>query len=236
MGELDAVIFDVDGTLVDSVDLHARCWRRALARYGKEVVFPDVRRQIGKGSDQFLPVFLTESEIAAFGKELEDHRARIWRWYASRVAAFPKVRELFATLRADGIRVAVGSSSKKPELLEFLERANVDDLCDVIVSRDDAEESKPQPDVFQAALKKLDVPPSRALVVGDTPWDAIAATRAGLETIGVLCGGWDADELKRAGCFAVYHDPEDLLRRYEDSPFKRLWMYRAGTPLAEMHP
>lgn len=236
MRELDAVIFDVDGTLVDSVDLHARCWRRALARYGKEVSFDDVRRQIGKGGDQFLPVFLTESEIASFGKELEDYRSRIWRWYASRVSAFPKVRDLFAMLRADGIRVAVGSSSKKPELLEFLERANVGDLCDVVVSRDDAEESKPQPDVFVACLDKLQVPASRALVVGDTPWDAIAAKRAGLETIGVLCGGWEATELKRAGCFAVYHDPEDLLRRYEDSPFRLLWMYRAGTPLEELNP
>lgn len=235
---VDAVIFDVDGTLVDSVDLHARCWRRALAHFGKELPLDAVRSQIGKGADQFLPVFLDHYERNRFGPDLEAYRARLWRRsYMDRVVAFPKVRALFQRIRRDGIRIAVASSAKEMELGYYLNIADIETLADVKISADDAAHSKPFPDIFEAALGDLRIEdPSRALAVGDTPWDAIAARRAGLESIGVLCGGWDADTLRREGCIAIYMDPEDLLQRYDESPLRIPRKYREGTAFEEIVP
>jgi HAD superfamily hydrolase (TIGR01509 family) len=235
---LDAVIFDVDGTLVDSVDLHARCWRRAFARFGKELELEAVRSQIGKGGDQLLPMFLDHYEMNRIGDELDDYRARLWRRsYMDRVVAFPKVRELLERIHRDGLRIAVASSAKEDELAWYLGVADIETLVDIRISADDATHSKPRPDIFRAALGDLRIQdPSRALVVGDTPWDAIAARRAGLETVGVLCGGWDADTLRREGCIAIYVDPEDLLHRYDDSPLRLPRKYREGTAFEEIVP
>lgn len=234
---LRAVIFDVDGTLVESVDLHARCWRRAFRYFGVDLGLDVIRDQIGKGGDQLLPVFLSPAQIAAFGDELEHYRSRLWKsTFLPSVGAFPAVRPLFERIRREGLKTAVASSAKADELDAYLDLAHIDHLVDVKVSKDDAERSKPAPDVFQSALDELGVAGDDALAVGDTPWDAIAAARAGIETIGMLGGGWSADELRRAGCFAIYLDPLDLLTRFDDSPLKLRWMYREGTPLSELLP
>jgi HAD superfamily hydrolase (TIGR01549 family) len=235
---VDAVVFDVDGTLVDSVDLHARCWRRAFARFGKELELEAVRTQIGKGGDQLIPVFLDHYERNRFGQELDEYRARLWRRsYLERVVPFPNVPPLFERILRDGKRIAVASSSKEDELDRYLRIAGVGELVDVRISADDAEHSKPRPDIFEAALHDLHVQdPSRAMVVGDTPWDVIAARRARLETLGVLCGGWDADALRREGAIAIYVDPADLLQRYDDSPLRLPRKYREGTAFEEIVP
>ena len=217
---LEAVIFDVDGTLVDSVDLHARAWVEAFREFGHEVGFADVRGQIGKGGDQLLPVFLSRDELAAKGEALEERRGAILKQrYLSQVVAFPAVRELLQRLRQAGQRIVLASSAKADELATYKQVARIEDVVDEETSSDDAEHSKPEPDIFQAALRRLgDMPPDRVLVVGDTPYDAQAAARAGLRTIGMLCGGWPEDELRRAGCIAVYRDPADLLAQYATSP------------------
>ena len=235
---VDAVLFDVDGTLVDSVDLHARAWRAAFARWGKDVDFLRVRAQIGKGTDQLLPEFLKPWEIQRFGHELDEWRSERWKSrYLSRVEAFPGVRALFERIRRDGKRIALASSAKGDELQRYLEIMDVADLIEGSTSSDDADRSKPHPDIFEAALARAGNPPrSRALVVGDTPWDAIAARHAGLETIGLLTGGWPADTLRRMGVFAVYVDPADLLNRYDESPIKHPERYRLGTPFPELIP
>ena len=220
---IEAVIFDIDGTLVDSVDLHARAWQEAFRRFGREVPFEEVRHQIGKGGDQLMPVFFSHGELERFGGEMEEYRGRLYKSeYLPQVRAFPRVRELFERIRRDGKRIALASSAKAEELAAYKKIARISDLVEEETSADDAERSKPHPDIFEAALGQLEgVRPGRAVVVGDTPYDAQAAGKAGLRTVGVLCGGFPERELREAGCVALYQDPADLLARYDDSVLGR---------------
>ena len=215
-----AVVFDVDGTLVDSVDLHARAWQKAFAHFGRQIPYEEVRHQIGKGGDQLLPEFFSQEELDRFGEELEKYRSELFkRDYLPRVTGFPQVRELFERVLADGKRIALASSAKKDELGVYKKIAGIEDLVEDETSADDAEKSKPHPDIFEAALEKLDgVRPQEVIVVGDTPYDAQAAGKAGLTTVGLLCGGFPEAELRAAGCVVIYRDPADLLARYEESP------------------
>jgi len=221
---IKAIIFDIDGTLVDSVDIHARAWQETFRHFGKEIPFADVRRQIGKGGDQLMPVFFTKEEIDRFGEEMEEFRGDLFkREYLSQVRAFPQTRELFERIMADGKRIALASSAKEDELDTYKKVARIEDLVEEETSADDAEKSKPHPDIFEAALAQLaDIDPEEAVVVGDTPYDAEAAGKIPrLRTVGVLCGGWSEDELRAAGCIAVYRDPADLLARFEGSPLQK---------------
>ncbi len=217
---IKAIIFDIDGTLVNSVDFHAEAWRRAFKHFGKEISFAEVRGQIGKGGDQLMPVFFSKEELNLFGKEMEEYRGDLFkREYLPRVKAFPQVRELFERIRQDGKRLALASSAKEEELELYKKIARIEDLVEKAASADDAEKSKPHPDIFEAAIKQLgDISPHEALVVGDTPYDAEAASKACLRTIGVLCGGFPEAKLRETGCIAIYRDPADLLAHYEESP------------------
>jgi HAD superfamily hydrolase (TIGR01509 family) len=214
-----AVIFDMDGTLVDSVDLHARAWQDAFRDFGHEFELKAIRAQIGKGGDQLLPVFLTFEEIDEKGPDLETHRGLILKErYLSQIKSFPKVTELFNRIRADGIKIVLASSAKAEELQTYKKIAGIEGLIDFETSSDDAEKSKPHPDIFQAALAKLEgVHTSEVIVIGDSPYDAEAAGKAGLSTIGFLCGGFPEAMLRAAGCFAIYDGPADLLAGYGES-------------------
>ena len=220
---ITSVIFDIDGTLIDSVDLHAEAWRAALEQFGKKISFAEVRRQIGKGGDQLMPVFLSREELQKFGAELEQYRGDLFKKeFLPRVKAFPDVRQLFQRIRQDDKRIALASSAKGDELKTYKTIAGIDDLIEAETSSDDAERSKPYPDIFQAALAELgDVTPDQVLVVGDTVYDAEAAGKANLRTVGVTCGGWSEYDLRRAGCIAVYRDPAALLNGYDASPISR---------------
>ena len=215
-----AVIFDVDGTLVDSVDLHARAWQDAFRAFGHEFAFADIRKQIGKGGDQLLPVFLSDEELDAIGNTLEQRRSEILKaQYLPQIRSFPKVRELFQRIRQGGTAIVLASSAKADELEVYKRITRIDDLVDEQTSSDDAEKSKPHPDIFEAAMGRLrDVPANEAVVIGDTPYDAEAAAKAGLRSIGFLCGGFPERELRAAGCIGIYDGPEHLLRDYDRSP------------------
>ena len=217
---IKAVIFDIDGTLVDSVDLHARAWQEAFRHFGRDVPYRDVRRQIGKGGDQLMPVFFSKAELDKFGAELEKYRGDLYkREYLPRVRPFPAVRELFERIKQDGKKIALASSAKEEELKVYKEIAHIDDLVEEETSADDADKSKPHPDIFEAALAALaDVQTNETIVVGDTPYDAEAAGKAHLRTIGVLCGGFPETDLRTAGCIAIYESPADLLAHYDESP------------------
>lgn len=219
----ESIIFDIDGTLVDSVDLHARAWQEAFERFGKSVSFDEMRHQIGKGGDQLLPDFLSREELDRLGDDLSDYRSTLFREkYLFRVRAFPKVRELFLRVKADGKRIALASSSEPENLEYYQEIAGISDLVEERTSAGDAEKSKPHPDIFQAALTRLGDPdPARVLVVGDTPYDAEAARPLGLSILGLLSGGFPEAELLSAGCLALYRDPADLLEHYDSSPLGR---------------
>ncbi|WP_158746947.1 HAD family hydrolase [Acidisphaera sp. L21] len=214
-----AAIFDVDGTLVDSVDLHASAWQEALVRFGHHVTFERARGQIGKGGDQLIPVFLSEAEQADHGEAMEAWRSDLFKSkYLPMVRPFSAVPELLRRLQDARVTIAVASSAKKAELDIYLEIAGVKDLVDVATSSEDAEQSKPAPDIFQVALKKLGIEGDEAVAIGDTPYDAQAAGKAGIPTIGMLCGGFTEADLRQGGCIAVYPGPGALLACFDASP------------------
>jgi HAD superfamily hydrolase (TIGR01509 family) len=216
-----AIIFDIDGTLVDSVDLHAEAWQEALQHFGHDIPFNAIRSQIGKGGDQLLPVFLSEEELKQRGKEIEDYRSDLFkRKYLNQVKPFPCVRELFLKIKENGQQVALASSARADELEIYEKVAHIEDLVEVKTSSADAERSKPHPDIFEAALARLGNKISRdhVVVAGDSPHDAEAAKRAGLRTVGVRCGGFPEDDLWAAGCIAIYDGPRDLLKQYDHTP------------------
>jgi HAD superfamily hydrolase (TIGR01549 family) len=213
-----AFIFDIDGTLVDSNDLHVDSWDRAFRKFGKQFPREALRAQIGKGSDQYLPAFLTPDEIDRFGKELDEYRSELFRKeYLPRVRPFPKVRELFQRIRDDGKRIMLATSGKKAETEYYVKLLKIENLIESYTSSDDADNSKPAPDIFAASLKKLgDISPADAVAVGDTRFDIEAAAKAGLKTIAFLCGGTPESVLREAGAVAIYRDPADFLAYYNE--------------------
>lgn len=217
------MIFDIDGTLVDSVDLHAQAWQDAFRHFGRNVPYDQVRSQIGKGGDQLKPVFLSPREIDQFGRALDDYRSDLFaREYLDQVRAFPGVRALFERIRSDGKRIALATSAKPGELERLKQIARITDLVEAETSSGEVEKSKPHPDVFEAAMACLGDPnPAEVLAVGDSPYDAEAAGKVGLRTIGVLCGGFAPEDLRKSGCIALYADPADLLAHYDQSPIHR---------------
>ena len=215
------VILDVDGTLVDSNDAHAHAWVDAFAEAGVTVPFDAVRRSIGMGGDKLMPAVSGIAEDSKRGKRISARRGEIFKErYLPGVLAFPGARELVSRLREDGFRLAVASSAKEDELGPLLDRAGVADLIERATSSDDAEGSKPEPDVVEAALAKSGASAQGALMLGDTPYDIEAARAAGVAVVALECGGWAARDLE--GALAVYRDPADLLAHYDESPFARM--------------
>ena len=213
-----AAIFDLDGTLLDSVDLHALAWHEAMAKFGHDVTFEQARSQIGKGGDQLIPVFLSAHEQRDHGKEMEEWRGERFKTaYLPLVRPFSAVPDLLRRVRDAGVRVAIASSAKKDELDKYLDIAGIAGLVDVKTSSDDAEESKPAPDIFEVVLEKLKIEGSDAVAIGDTPYDASAAGKAGIVTIGVLCGGFTEASLREAGCADIYPGPAALFARFGES-------------------
>ncbi len=163
-----------------------------------------------------MPVFLSADEIERVGEELEAYRGRLFKHrYLPHLKPFPALRALFERLLADSKRIGLASSAPEEELAQYKKIANTSDLIATQTAADDADRSKPHPDIFEAALAKFDHPdPSSVIAVGDTPYDAEAAGKAKIRSIGVLCGGWSPQELIAAGCSMVVRDPADLLARY----------------------
>jgi HAD superfamily hydrolase (TIGR01549 family) len=219
---MKAAIFDIDGTLVDSVDLHAQAWQQAFQHFGHDIPFDRIRSQIGKGVDQLMPVFLSGDELEAKQKQLEKYRGELFRKdYLPKVKGFPQVRELFQRLLADGWKLGLASSAKGKDLETYKKIAHIGDLLDAETSSDDAEKSKPHPDIFQAAMERLGkIAPEKCIVVGDSPYDAEAAAKAGIRSVGFLCGGFPAVDLRKAGYEALYQGAADLLANYERSAFQ----------------
>lgn len=214
---LKAVIFDIDGTLIDSVDLHARSWVESFARFGAEVRLEDVRGHIGEGADLLIPYFVPGIPQSK-RKQIKEYRSALFkREYLQKVKPFPRVKELFATIRAAGCKLALASSCAADEIDEFKSIAGVLDMTDYDVTADDAGSSKPSPDIFLKTLKCLrPINPFETCVVGDTKYDGEAARKAGIPFIGVLCGGSSKQELERSGALTIYRDPTDLLAHWND--------------------
>lgn len=216
----DAIIFDVDGTLVNSNAFHVAAWDRAFRRFGKTFSSNQLHQQIGKGADQYLPAFLNPEELRAFGGEVDRCHSEIYQnEYLPLVRPFPGVRQLFERIKCDHQRIALATSGKQQELRVYTRIARIDDLVDAAVTAEDVDRSKPAPDLFKKALEKLGNPlADKVIVVGDTPYDAEAARKIGVTAIGLLCGGFRKRQLQDAGVAGVYRDPEDLLEHYNQSP------------------
>ena len=213
---IKAFLFDIDGTLVDSVDLHAQAWQEAFRRVGKQVPRAEIRSQIGKGGDQLLPVFLSEEERRSFGSRIEAYKAELFHQsYLPRVQPFPMVRRLFQRIRDDGRRIALATSSHAGEVAYYKTLLRIADLVEAETTADDADLTKPHPGIVRAALHKLDIEPSEAVMVGDSPYDAAAAQKIGVAAFGVLCGGFPEADLRAAGCATIFRDPADLLHNYD---------------------
>lgn len=215
-----AVILDVDGTLVDSNDAHAGAWIDAFTEFGVTVAYDAVRRSIGMGGDKLMPAVAGIEEGSRLGQQIAQRRADIFKSkYLPGIVAFPRVRDVILRFKEEGFTLAVASSAKEDELDPLLEAAGVTDLIRARTSSDDADRSKPDPDIVVAALKQVSAEHGKAVMIGDTPYDVAAAKRAGIEIVGVECGGWTREAL--AGAVEVYRDPADLLERYEQSVFGR---------------
>jgi HAD superfamily hydrolase (TIGR01509 family) len=218
MNRIQAVIFDVDGTLVDSNHLHVLCWQETFRHFGKDIPLEALFRQVGKGSDQYMPVFWSEKELRHIGTQMAAFREQLFlQKYLRQAKPFPKAKELLERLHQDGLRVAVASSSKTDTLSFYVDLLHIRDVLDCVTSADEAKRSKPCPDIFAAALNDLLLPAERAIMVGDTPYDAEAACKLGAKALGVLCGGFSEQELRSAGAAEVYKDPADLLAHYTGS-------------------
>lgn len=217
MRRFRGVVLDVDGTLVDSNDGHARSWVEALAEQGITVPLDEVRKLIGMGGDKLLTKLTGLEEESAKGKKVSKrHREIFKRRYLSSLHAFPRTRELLRRMRAAGLRLTVASSAKEDELKPLLHLCGADEVIESKTSSDDAEHSKPDPDIVQAALNDLGLPRSEVVMIGDTPYDVEAARKAGIAIIAVRCGGWGDKDL--AGAVVIYNDPADLLTHFDTSP------------------
>jgi HAD superfamily hydrolase (TIGR01549 family) len=217
---VEAVIFDIDGTIIDSVDMHIEAWQRAFERFGKEVSYELIRRQIGKGADDMLPVFFSKKELHRFRHDLEQYRGELFeREYLPKVKAFPRVRELFERIKHENKKLSLASTAKEKEINIYKEIARINDLIDSAVCSEEVKQSKPHRDICAVALHKLgNVAPHQVIAIGDTEYDAEAAGKINVGAIGLLCGGGNREELHRAGCIAIYEEAADLLAQYESSP------------------
>lgn len=217
--KLKAVLCDIDGTLIDSNVQHAESWQRTFAHFGIPATFEEVLRQIGKGSDNLIPVFVpNKGEREKLEPKLKEFRKKLFhREYIETIQPFPKSRELLQRMITQGLCVAVASSTDKEDLPKLKQIARIEDLIEKETTAGDAAHSKPEPDIFQAAMGKLGLRREEVLALGDTPWDIEAAAKASVQTVAVTCGGWSRKDLSNA--IAVYDDPAQLLREFEHSPF-----------------
>ena len=212
----------MDGTLVDSNALHARAWQDTFEHFGIQVSFDEALHQIGKGGDQLIPVFVAEEDVPRLEEPIKQYRKTLFETqYFDKIKAFPGCRDLLIKMKNAGLRVALASSASQSDLAKLKEIAGITDLVEQETSKDDAHNSKPSPDIFQATLERLKLDPLHAIALGDTPWDIQAAGKAGLSTVAVTSGGWKEEELKEAGAIEVYQNVGTLAINFDRSAFFR---------------
>jgi HAD superfamily hydrolase (TIGR01509 family) len=218
-----AAIFDVDGTLLDSNELHVQAWRRAFQDFGIEVGLPALRDQMGNGGDRLVEALCSADQVAKLSNSLIERHVEIFaRDYWEKVRPFPGVRELLERLQSDGVRIALASSAQEWERDRHVDLLGIADLLDACTTGEAADDTKPAPDIFQAALAGLDgIAPHEAVVVGDSPYDAMAAQKAGMQALGLLSGGFSKRRLWQAGARVVFRDVAEVLAVYGATPFGR---------------
>jgi HAD superfamily hydrolase (TIGR01509 family) len=215
-----AVLFDIDGTLVDSNYLHIDAWDRALTEVGHPVNTWRIHRAIGMDSGKLLETLL-EDDVEALGDRAKEAHTRLYEAAGDRLRSFGQAQELLRTLAERGYEVVLATSAPENELEMLRRTLDVEDAIATLTSAEDVAEAKPSPDIVQVALQKAGVAPDEAIFVGDTVWDVEAAGRAGVATIGLRSGGVSEGELRDAGAVAVYDDAAHLLAELDSSPLRR---------------
>ena len=217
---LKAILFDIDGTLVDSNDLHVLAWEEAFAEAGHRFDRKTLHDQIGKGADNYVPALLpgvSEEEAERLG----DAHGRIYKdKYLRQAKPFPKARDLLQRCKDTGYRVVLASSASDSELEHYLKLLDAEDIVDAHTSADDVRSSKPCPDIFDTARRQIGVAPDEALVIGDTPYDIEAAAKAGMKAIAVRSGKFPDQSLSDA--LAIYDDVASILERFDATPLSRV--------------
>jgi HAD superfamily hydrolase (TIGR01509 family) len=213
-----AFLFDLDGTLVDSVYQHVLAWRQALEQSGIELAVWRIHRKIGMSGGLFANALLRETGrpvTAELAEQLQQLHVQIYRQYAAQVRPLPGARELLAALTDQGVPWAIATSGRRAGAQPTLELLGVPDTAP-IVTREQVAHAKPDPDLFLAAAERLGVDITTSVVVGDSVWDLLAARRARALGVGLLSGGYGLDELQAAGAYRVYEDPADLLHHLDE--------------------
>ncbi len=220
---IKAVLFDIDGTLVDSNEQHISAWADAFRQHGYDFDRQTIHGQLGKGGDNLVPALLPgisdDEQRQLMDAEGEAFKTR----YRQEVRVFPGAKALVERVVSDGKKAVLASSASRDELDYWVELLGVGDLLAATTSRDDVEHSKPSPDIFRAALDKVTpVQPWEAVVIGDTPYDLSAARKCAIASIAVRSGGFPDDVMTAAGAGAIFDDVEALLAAYEESPLTDL--------------
>jgi HAD superfamily hydrolase (TIGR01509 family) len=216
------VLFDVDGTLVDTTYLHTVSWWEALRHADHDVPMARIHRAIGMGADKLLDEFLGPERDRRGDRKLRDAHDSLFAEYWPRLRPLPGAADLLRACAGRGLRVVLATSASERELRALREALDADDVIAEATSAADAQETKPAPDIVQAALDQSGVDPTRALFVGDSVWDVAATAQLDIPCVAVTCGGTSRCELAGAGAAAVYDDPAALLAALDDSPVARL--------------
>jgi HAD superfamily hydrolase (TIGR01509 family) len=220
-GDRDAVpagvLFDVDGTLVDTSYLHAVCWAEALRQAGHHVPMATAHRAIGMGSDELLDHLLGSGRDRDDDEALTSAHLTLYKQHWGRLQALPGAVELMRACVGRGLRVVLASSASKEELAALRSALDADHAIHAATSSTDAGAGKPSPDILEAALDQSGLAPERVVFVGDAVWDGKAAQRAGVPFVGLTCGGTSEAELRDAGAVEVWRDPADLLVNFSAS-------------------
>ncbi len=217
--DLKAILLDIDGTLIDSNDAHARAFQEVFELHGHSVEFRVIRRCVGMGGDKLIEKVLGKETASREGDTLAKEKSALFREkYLPTVVPFPRANELLVKLKNAGFRLAVATAADEAERAGLLEILGVESLIDGLPDQKSVAETKPDPDVVRAALHTVHAAPSQSVLIGDTPYDIEAAASAGVPCIAFRSGGWEDAELK--GSLAIYDDPWDLLKHLETSPLR----------------
>jgi len=217
-------LFDLDGTLVDSVYQHVLAWHEALSAEGIELAVWRIHRRIGMSGGLFTNALLRETNVEMSEerrKRLRDMHATTYRSHAGQVRPLPGARELLDYLTARNVPWAIATSGRMESARVTISKLGLDALKIPTVTRDQVRYAKPDPDLFLAAADRLKIDIHKSVVVGDSVWDLLAARRAGALGVGLLSGGYGQDELERAGAYRVYEDPKDLLNHLDEVGVRR---------------